>query len=353
MKRLGSAVFLAIFFLFLALPGFGFLWNLPYPADGAQTFEQWAEANIWFRDAFISLHGRLNQEVFGESGHPQVIMGEDGWFFFSETMDDFFRRETMSGSQIHALSDFLDGLSVALKAEGIGMTVLIAPNKNTIYPEKMTRHARQGKGESNLERVQVALAARSVNVLDAQALLLANKGQGFLYHKTDTHWNALGALIVYRELMGRIAHGSMNENSRHAYNGSAYEKYEDIIWREDAAFSGDLARLSLSVMYGGKHTETSLVPELERGYRVQGVMRSLSDMTIRTESDANDLRVLMLRDSFGDALFPYLANNVGQLTYARDMRVDVEDIARQGYMHVVIEVAERSLTGLLERLEMK
>ncbi len=312
MKKTGSVVFIVLFFLLLALPGA-------------------------LQEPLIALHEQICQTLFGQSGNEQVLLGKGEWLFFAETLDDYLHRNRMGEEAVESLTKELGDMSRALRLQGVGMTCLIAPNKNTVYPEWMPNHMLPGAGESDLERVQAALSLEGVGLLDARGLLLTSKEQGPLYHRTDTHWNALGALLVYRGLMEKIAGGEQAE--------AVYEAYETLRWQDDVAYAGDLSRLR-----AGGRAESIRVPELAKAYRVLGSMRSLSDMTIRTKSAANDLRVLVLRDSFGNALFPYLANNVGQLTFSRDLRANAEEWAKQGFTHVVIEIAERNLPELSARL---
>jgi hypothetical protein len=44
----------------------------------------------------------------------------------------------------------------------------------------------------------------TVPVLDLRAALLAEKGSGRLYHRTDSHWNDAGGLIAYEEIVGAL-----------------------------------------------------------------------------------------------------------------------------------------------------
>ena len=117
---------------------------------------------------------------------------------------------------------------------------------------------------------------------------------------------------------------------------------------DDLPVHGDLAALYLPL---ATVTETDAGPAVEKRYVADGVMRSLSDMMIGTRSGANDLRVLVLRDSFGEALFPYLANNVGRLLFTRALSMEEAAITKfireEGIEHVVLEIAERNLASLL------
>ena len=342
MKRRADALFVGIALLMLLLPAWGLLRaKAPFAYDARDAY---IAENIGFRPELITLHARVSRRLFSQTGNEQVLLGKDGWLYFADTMPDFYRRNALEDAQIDQIASSIAALSQVLARQGIGFTFLCAPNKNTVYPEHMPCYASPAEGAGNLERLQAALVERGVDVLDAAALLRARKPEGQLYFKTDTHWNARGALVVYRALMERLAQGEpgIAHESFEAYD--AYEvPLEDIV-----TVQGDLAALYLPL---SKATETDARPAMERRYAVDGVMRSLSDMMIRTRSDANGLRVLVLRDSFGEALFPYMANNLGRLLFSRVLSVD--EAAIQGLIqgeeirHVVLQIAERNLPTLL------
>ena len=173
-----------------------------------------------------------------------------------------------------------------------------------------------------------------VPYLNAAELLLSAKAWQPVYHRTDTHWNAHGALIIYRAVMARLK----AENP-----ALAYETYENVMWQEQM-HTGDLMRMWLPV---GAEEESVTVPEITRAYRTKGPMRSVSDVVIQTESGQNTLRMCFIRDSFGDALFPYFANNIGSLTFTRLAPADALAAYAGDADIVVLEIAERNLSTLL------
>jgi len=179
-----------------------------------------------------------------------------------------------------------------------------------------------------LARVNAALAEAGLNVLDARAILLAGKAQGLLYFRGDSHWNARGARLVYQELMNMT--------------GTSAPAYAEAPLREGQA--GDL---TLLCQPGTSPMEADAEPELRRVYRTQRPMRSLNDARIQTSCETTSLSMLVVRDSFGEGLFPYLANTAGELIFSRSD----EDVARQAATAdadwVVVEVVQRNLRDWL------
>ncbi len=262
--------------------------------------------------------------LVNESGNAQVLLGKNGYLFFSETLADYLGKPL----KISALAEKIKAFSNELSAQGIGFTFVCAPNKNSVYPENMPYYAL--KGENQLPQLNQTLAALGVEVLDAYTLLNESKTLGPVYHQTDSHWNGLGALLVYRELMTQL------DQPFHDYAGSPLG---------ETPFRGDLVRLyrplsdDIAMDWG---------PDIPREYTTRGLMRSVSDMRIETNSQANSLHVLVLRDSFGDALFPYLANNIGHMVYSRQTALNPQVAIDENVSHVVLVIAQRNLENLLE-----
>jgi hypothetical protein len=82
---------------------------------------------------------------------------------------------------------------------------VVAPNKNTIYPEFLPDYIRAYRGRSRLQQLREYLRTTGspVDILDLHAALLADKPKGDLYFRQDTHWNGRGYFTAY-EAMCRV-----------------------------------------------------------------------------------------------------------------------------------------------------
>ena len=323
---MGRRLFIAAALILLLLP----VALMPFHADMANYQAAAAgriasledvEDHLALRTALITWRDRL-LALIGESGSEQVIRG-DGMLFYDEEIPDYLGRSAMPEGALDALADELTGLSDALAAEGRRLIVLLAPNKSSVYPEAVPARYLPSDEPSNLTRLQDALAERGVAYLNAQALLLAGKAEGQLYYADDTHWNARGAGLAYQALMDMLA---------------LPVPYGDVALGEGQA--GDLIVMAQP---GTWPIEPDAVPDIQRTYRTARPMRSLDDMRIETSTSADTPSLLVVRDSFGEGLFPYLANSIGRMVYSR-VYGDVLGQARQAEAEVVIlEIVERNI----------
>lgn len=321
---MGRRLFVCVAVLLLLLPVALMPLQVDMANHQAAAATEEIEDRLALRTALITWRGRL-LALIGESGSEQVIRG-DGMLFYDEEMPDYLGRSALPEAELSALADELTALSDALSGEGRRLVVLLAPNKSSVYPEAVPdRYVPSGE-PSNLTRLQEALGERGVAYLDALALLRAGKAQGRLYYAEDTHWNARGAGLIYRALMEMLA---------------LEDPYGEVGFSEGQA--GDLIVMAQP---GTLPMEADAVPDIPRGYRTARPMRSLNDMRIETSTGADTPSLLVVRDSFGEGLFPYLANSIDRMVYSR-VYEDVLGQARQAKAEIVVlEIVERNI-GIL------
>ena len=323
---MGRRLFIAAVLLMLLMPVALMPFHADMPSHQAQsalTVDNVGE-HLALRTALITWRDRL-LSLIGESGNDQVIRGR-GMLFYDQEIPDYLGLSALPEAELTDLADMLARLNDALSAEDRRLIVLLAPNKSSVYPEAMPARCLPADKPSNLTRLQAALTERGVSCLDAQAVLLAGKEQGQLYYAHDTHWNARGAWLVYGALMDQMG---------------LPVPYEDVSFEDGQA--GDLI---IMAQPGTSPVEPDAVPGIQRTYRTARPMRSLNDMRIETTSPADTPSLLVIRDSFGEGLFPYLANSIGKLVYSR-VYADALSQARTAEADIVIiEIVERNIPVL-------
>ncbi|NLX83616.1 MAG: hypothetical protein GXZ04_07370 [Clostridiales bacterium] len=269
------------------------------------------------------LHGAIL-----DTGSPQVVKGRNGYLFFTPALDSVLGARRMEQHELDALADRLAGISERLKRQGTRFVLLIAPDKSGVYPQYLPWYISPA-ASYNTDRSQLIslLKQRDVLAPDLQAMLSAQETKTYL--KTDTHWNAYGANLAFQTLMKSAG-----------FTDSYGFLPADFNLPKPAP--GDLVPLFLP---GIEDPQTDFLPPLHRSYRTAAPMRSLDDMTIRTMSDAAGPSIYVARDSFGKALFPYLAKAASSMMFTRDYTGFEERAA--GYDLAVLLLAERSLGSLM------
>ena len=141
----------------------------------------------------------------GLSSTRDVVIGKDGWLFY--TADKLMEQHT--GADIFtpvALENWVKQMEANrdwLARRGVAFYVLIAPDKNTIYPEKLPDYPRGAT--TRMDQLVARLRSSDLEFIDPRADLLRVKSQGeMVYTPGDTHWSERGGLVAYELLMQRV-----------------------------------------------------------------------------------------------------------------------------------------------------
>jgi hypothetical protein len=92
-----------------------------------------------------------------------------------------------------------------LADRGVRLLIAIAPSKPSIYPEFLPDWANVVDEDRRYRQLMRRVAqGSSLEFVDLETPLLAAKERFRVYHKTDGHWNELGAYVAYAAIVERI-----------------------------------------------------------------------------------------------------------------------------------------------------
>ena len=160
------------------------------------------EESFYPRARLIAWTSNLRLTI-GDRVFPKAIAGDNGWLVYTAEGDinDYQKVGLFSEEELAQFQHNLDALSGAYAERGIDLIVVIVPNKNTIYPERVPDLPVLGV-ESRLDQVTAYLREHgSEQLVDLRPALLAEKAEREMYYATDTHWNDYGAYIAYAALL--------------------------------------------------------------------------------------------------------------------------------------------------------
>lgn len=195
MTRHYAKLFIVIFFGMLLLPLRTLVFD-PYAIE--DSFYPRARLVTWTSNLRLTLGDRV---------FPKVVVGDDGWLVYTAEGDveDYQKTEAFSGEELTRIQAGLDALSARYAEEGITLIVVIPPNKNTIYPERVPSEIPVVGEVSKLDQLVDYLNANGQQqILDLREPLLAAKAEREIYYATDTHWNDYGAYIAYAAILQEL-----------------------------------------------------------------------------------------------------------------------------------------------------
>jgi hypothetical protein len=145
-------------------------------------------------------------------GGEKALVGRDGWLFYKPGCDEMVAR---SGRPVSLTNDPVTAIVAwqeALAARGIRLLVVPAPNKESVYPDRLTRRFPAGQGvmspgtRSLLTRLKAA-GVEYVDLFEVFGQARAGTTAAPLYLAQDSHWSpagvALAAKVVARRLVDK------------------------------------------------------------------------------------------------------------------------------------------------------
>jgi len=317
-------------------PEFG--WSFPILRKFPRQFQDYFNDNFGFRNALVRGNYLLRYELLGVSPSRMVIVGKDGWLYYTGNNEiEDCRGVTRFDSQQLALWTKAAVLKRDwLKQQGIRYLLVIPPNKSSIHPEFLPEGYGRVRKESGLDDYLSYLRRHTdLEVVDLRPPLLAAKGERSLFHRTDTHWNDYGAFLGYREMMRPLAAW---------FPAVRPFELEDFSVALKKGPAGDLAGMigGTEFLSDENYLFTPRVPFTAKKVETNNTIRD--PFTMQKEG-AGLPRAVIFRDSFFTALVPFVAEHFSSshfLWQRWNSNTEMEGIVRKYQPDVVIEeVVER------------
>lgn len=299
-----------------------------------QSYNQYFNDHYLFHTEQVNAFHAFRFHVLNEKQYPNLLIGDENWLYYTgeNNIKDFECTSRFTKNELDSLVDVLTEWDDRLRSQGIKLYILIAPNKETIYPQYLPEFIKPGWGICRIDQVIKAVSETQLRVLDVRPALLAAADNTLLYHRTDTHWNDTGALTAAIELL-KLIRADFPQTAL-----PAFEQYQQI----PREFSGDLAGF---IPRDNRFIEdaTFLRLDPQDGFViVEGEGR-----TILSRNQDRDLpSAIVFRDSFADALIPFLAPHFSTAVYVHAFNVNFETIEKEKPDIVIFEIAQRYLTVL-------
>lgn len=345
-KKAACALFTALILLLCLVPSAGMALAPEGEAGGNETLaalpsfydrqgrvntrylsqlQRYAEDRHFLRQEMITLWSALNARLLGTSITEDVVLGTEGWLYFGDTLPDYAGTAPMTDREIFSAARNLALVQEYCERQGAAFVFTIAPNKNSLYPGHMPGIT-PGGGPGNAERLAAALAGQGVRYLD---LFTAFRDrEETLYFSTDSHWNGRGAALAADGVNGALGRSSRYFAGSFAPASHRGDLY-DMLYPAGTAEEDDFAYAGLRFTYDAP-------------------IRSAENLTIQTRGQEGSGSLLMFRDSFGNNLYPYLADSFESALFSRSMPYRLDLLARREADFAAAELVERNLRYLIQ-----
>jgi hypothetical protein len=313
-----------------------------------KQFQKYFQANFGLRDQLIMLNGVLMVRGLGVSTSSRVLVARKDWLLTNEAdalLLDYRGLRPFAPAELDHWDQVLRERQAWLQARGIRYLVTIAPEAHWTYPELLPAWlTRVGPG-ARMDQLLARMKDSPVRLVDLRPALRRAKTTGRLYHRTDGHWNQLGAYAAYAELLTQLHDWFPTVRPLPLTN------YRLVKTRTPG---GGLARF-LGIVDVMPEENLELVPLEGYGWRDRTAARQalakeqveiVRNDLIVTETELGDLKnVVLFRDSYCESLLPFLAEHFERASYSWTwtFAFDKELIEREHPELVIQEAVERTL----------
>jgi hypothetical protein len=301
-----------------------------------QRFDAWFQDHFGLRRLLIRGHSMLSYYVLRTSPSPKVILGRNGWLYYDgvhagdgDPIGDYRGIREQTPYQLETWRWAYQDIHDWFQERNVRFLLVLVPAKERIYPEYLPGYLAP-VGPSAMDEVVPYLERHGrFAMLDLTPVLRAARGGEPLYAKTDTHWNAYGALVGYRAIVERL---------RQWYPALRPWSPSDfrVGWTRDRG--GDLAQ-----MMDLRRALTEETPVVQAIRPRRGTVQITGDpdipVVVSEVDDPGLPRAVVFRDSFGNALIPYLYEHFRYALYAWSRKgVDLAPVVA-GQPELVLHVA--------------
>ncbi|MCF0132581.1 MAG: hypothetical protein HUJ72_01815 [Blautia sp.] len=300
--------------------------------DGSVNKEYLSEMGAYFEDHFAfrqqmaTANAKIKFTVFEMSPVDGVIVGRNGWLYYKDSLEDYQGTSLLSERGIYNLARAFRLMQDYAWEKGAKFCLAIAPNKNTLYGSNMPYYYQYIVNEQhNLFLLTEELEKQGVTYADLYQILQAE--DAVLYHAKDSHWDNRGARLAADGILKKL----------------------DVIMREYGnceVRTDKIGDLETMLFPGNERAEEEYYYEAPFTYRYVKEIESTFDPEIYTEQEDGNGNLLMFRDSFGNALLPYIAEEFETAKFTRALPYRLDEIAFSGADTVILERAERFLPDM-------
>lgn len=282
-----------------------------------KKYERYFNDHFGFRRLMLMWHNYILYTLLGGSPAPKVVVGKENWLYYDEhgALDDYRCGIQLDEQTLAKWERAFAARDAWLKSQGIDYVVAFVPNKENVYPEFMPdKYNKVGKG-SRLEQIIARLhRTTDVKVLNLRDELEKCKGLGFLYPRTESHWNDLGAFIGIDSILQAV---SQSVGVRRVALS------EFIIGSKSYPEGCDLARFMMTGIIFNDNWTTLVPIHPRRARRVElpAELWNFQQPELRPfameVSNPELPRAVMFRDSFADSMIPLISEHFSRIAFWR------------------------------------
>ena len=294
-----------------------------------------------FRYEILDAYAEFNWNVFGAVDNRDVIKGKEGWLFYrgNGSMTDVLGLNIFSEEGMQMLLDKLLRLREVSVENPEQFVFFIAPNKERVYHQYMPDYYKPISDNATASVFVDYIRSHSdIKVVYPLEELKRISREEQIYYKTDTHWNRPGGFVGVQSLIEAL------EGESTAFM-SVNTVWETGIYRGDQANQIHIPDAYVEDHYGDiKNYLDGPEPKIEQS---ESIFKSCR------ESAFDERRMVMVRDSFGENMLPWLSKYFQEteiVHYSYIPQMDKDSLDGDVFVYEIVERYLGALSGRLDEV---
>ncbi len=284
-------------------------------------FDEYYSDNFNLRNQFIAFNSKLKYNIFNKPPiEGKAFIGYDGWMYLvKDEMDLYYGNTVAKSNELANYYNIFRYRKKFLDSIGCKYYVVIAPAKASVYPEFLPLSKRKSIEKTLTDQIVSLLdTVTGITVIDLRADLNKAKNRDIrMYHKTDNHWNEYGSYIAYEAIINSLS-----------------VDFPNLIPMPISKFNIEtveaegMGLTNMMGIYDGVYEDKIMCkPNFKRKSKkgeknnypvVHGFPYTAQYEIVYTVNNNNLPNMLMIRDSFGAPLIPFLSEHFNKSVYIFD-----------------------------------
>ena len=290
-----------------------------------EAFNSYYSDHLPFRNELIGINSRIDYYIFKDSPNDRVVFGDDGWLFYTgEAINTSTGKTMLSEEELKEIGSNLQNASDYFRKLGIEFLVFIAPNKETVYRDKLPAYYTVYSDITVGKQLADYLKANTdINVVWPYDEIMKARDEYYTYCHLDTHWNNVGSYIGACEAAGVL--------------GTPMQPLNKLTVTPVTYSRGDLSDM-MHLILKNSDTDYAISGYEDEGYPVEQFYGEFIEF--HNES-GDDRTVVMRRDSYGIRLSRFLSGQFKDM-YVMTSDSPMDTINMFGADVFIYEIVERN-----------
>lgn len=294
-----------------------FSWQNLKSGKFTSDIESYMSDQVFLKDNLVTLKTDCERLML-KNYQNGVYLGEDGYY-----LQQYTENKSQIDKNIGYINDW-----AKIVDENVPIKFLVAPNSVCLNSDKLPKFAQNDNQLDSIKHIEDKLSSR-VSLFNAYDSLKNGQKKGEqVFYKTDHHWTDKGARAVFEEFISdeeKIAPNDYDASIvRDDFYGTLYSKAPSALTKPDTiTYPKHSGKSRYSVSYSKENKTTNTLIDdsfLDKKDKYAGFLGgNFAKVTIKNDKAVVDKKVLILKDSYANAMIPYLADQFSELVIV-DMR---------------------------------